>query len=151
MIGDPVHVQIPPSPWIPALSARLFLSFEGSQKLHCNSTAKNINIRSGANLSPKIGIQGDGKLCTRDVILMYVCFNFWMWPPSLFRISWTACVRKLSTWTLRFSSTTAATTTPSSAPRWSSTRTRLSGKYKDIFHTILQSRSTYKVPRRVNY
>ena len=48
-------------------------NLRAEEKLHCDCTAKNINIQSSANLSPNIGIQGDGGLCT--VLLGYIVAN----------------------------------------------------------------------------
>ena len=51
------RVQSLPSSWIPtsASGGRLFSSFVCYRKLHCDCTAKNVNIRLCANLPPNIG------------------------------------------------------------------------------------------------
>ena len=72
------YLQSPPSPWMPIFGGNNFIIC-GRPKLLCDCTArnwlKNLNIQSGANLPPNIGIQGDGGLCRHIVTLGEVIFS----------------------------------------------------------------------------
>ena len=55
-----IHVQSPPSPRIPTLRGPwgCFPYLRAEEKLHCDCTARNINLHPKGNLSPNVGILG---------------------------------------------------------------------------------------------